>query len=88
VLGLAAKSKYDSSNSDGHCLPDDQCDATGKDRRSNAYGLATASTIVVIVGAAALAGGVVLYLTAPREALRDRTALVVGPAGASVVRSF
>jgi hypothetical protein len=68
VLGLRAKSTYDDSNSGGHCLSDNQCDATGREDRSNAYSLATASTVVVIGGAAALGGGAIVYATTPGEA--------------------
>ena len=65
VLGLGAKSKLDASNADGHCAPAGDCDATGLSLRSDAKGAALGSTIGFVVGAAAIAGGAVLYFTAP-----------------------
>jgi hypothetical protein len=69
VLGLRAKSAYDDSNAFGHCMPDNECDATGKQDRSSAFSLATGSTVAMALGAAAMAGGVILYFTAPRDAV-------------------
>jgi hypothetical protein len=69
VLGLRAKSTYDDSNAFDHCLPDNECDAAGKQDRSSAFSLATGSTVAMALGAAAVAGGAVLYFTAPRDAL-------------------
>ena len=65
-LGLDAKSTYDASNGAGHCM-NNQCDAQGLQNRSSAYSQATVSTVLVGVGLAAVAGGAVLYFTAPRE---------------------
>jgi hypothetical protein len=65
VFGLRAMSTYNDSNTNGHCLPDNECDSTGKDDRSNARTLAAVSTVAFIAGAAALAGGVYLYFSAP-----------------------
>jgi hypothetical protein len=66
-LGLTAKSTYDTSNQDGHCLPTNECDATGKSRRSQAGGLALGSSIAFGGGAALLAGGALLYLLTGRR---------------------
>jgi hypothetical protein len=63
-FGLRAKSAFDASNADGHCL-DDGCDAAGLSLRDDAYGRATASTVAFTIGALALAAGAVLWLTAP-----------------------
>ncbi len=76
ALGLGAKSALDDSNSGNHCLPDNECDATGKQSRNDAKGLATGSTISFIAGGALLVGGAVLFFTAPSE---RKTALVVVP---------
>lgn len=66
VFGLQAKSNLDSSNS-GHCTRvTNYCDAAGLDLRNTALTDATISTIAFGVGLAALAGGAVLYFTAPR----------------------
>jgi hypothetical protein len=58
--------------------PDDLARSQGMvdDARSRA----TLSTVVTGVGAAALVGGVVLFLTAPREGHGTRTSLRLAPA--------
>lgn len=61
-----AKSTYDDSNTGGHCLPSNVCDPTGRERRNTASDQATVATITMGLGAAALVGGVVLYLLAPK----------------------
>lgn len=60
-----AKSTYDKSES--HCLPDNRCDPMGTSQRNDAMSEATIATIVLGTGLAALAGGIVLYLTAPKS---------------------
>jgi hypothetical protein len=69
-LGLAASSKLSASNADNHCDAADACDKEGLGLRSDASGLATGSTIASIVGVVALAGGAILYFTAPKGAAR------------------
>ncbi|HEX8796058.1 MAG TPA: hypothetical protein VF765_34145 [Polyangiaceae bacterium] len=64
-FGLVAKSKLDQSN-DGHCHGANLCDATGVQLRSDSLSAALVSTIAFSVGLAAVAGGVVLWLTAPK----------------------
>jgi hypothetical protein len=66
-FGLDAKSKMDTSNASGHCQPNDRCDPTGLSLRSNALTSATFSTAGFVVGAACLAGGLVVYLTTTRR---------------------
>jgi serine/threonine-protein kinase len=66
-LGLTAKSTYADSNRNGRCLPTNECDASGKDLRSRASGLATGSTIAFGAGAAVLLTGAILYFAAPRS---------------------
>jgi hypothetical protein len=75
----------DDSNTSGHCLPNDHCDSTGLGQRSSALTDAAVSTGSFIASAACLAGGVALYLTAPRR--ETSVALVPRPetAGASVL---
>jgi hypothetical protein len=63
IFGVVAKNTYDSASS--YCQGN-QCLQDGLDRRSQAYGQATASTILFIAGGAALAGGGVLWLTAKK----------------------
>jgi serine/threonine-protein kinase len=87
VFGLSAKSKLDDSNADGHCRPDNHCDAVGFQARSDAKDAATLSTIFVVAGAALLGGGAVLYFTAPRGKPRSGTVQLLptfGHSGASL----
>jgi hypothetical protein len=76
VLGLTAKSTYDSSNREGHCSATNECDEFGKGRRSAASGLATGSTIAISAGGAALAGGALLYLFTARRETKSTVSLV------------
>jgi hypothetical protein len=65
VFGVQAISR--NSSSKDHCLPDapNLCDATGVDLRHQTKTAMTISTVAFAAGATALAGGVVLFLTAP-----------------------
>jgi hypothetical protein len=85
AFGIDAKSKLDDSNSSGHCQPNDHCDATGMRERSDALKSAAFSTASFALGAACLAGGVALYLTAPRPEAALSLSPRVEHAGASVV---
>jgi hypothetical protein len=78
-FGLAAKSKLDQSNSGGKCDATDHCTRDGLALRQQAESAATVSTILFAVGAAAVAGGAVLWFTAPR---RDGGRIGMAPAGA------
>jgi hypothetical protein len=68
LFGLSAKSKLDDSNASNHCDAANTCDATGLGLRSDAKSAALVSTIGFVVGTAAVAGGAVLWFTAPRQA--------------------
>jgi hypothetical protein len=80
VFGAKASSKKSDAH-DGHCNDNNVCDSVGVDLIKSAQSAATLSTIFVGVGVAAVAGGVVLYLTAPKtaEAHALRVTPVVGP---------
>jgi serine/threonine-protein kinase len=65
AFGLVAISKNGNSNADGHC-DTTGCDPTGKQLREDALGAATVSTVAFATGLAALAAGVVVYVTAPK----------------------
>jgi hypothetical protein len=65
VFGLGAKSKLDQSN-DGPCDASNSCTQAGLDLRHQASSAAGASTVFFVLGGAAVATGVVLYLTAPK----------------------
>jgi hypothetical protein len=85
-FGIGAKSRYDESNTGGHCV-NDACDAFGKRARSDASGQALVSTVAFIAGGAALAGGIALYLTAPSSSSSLALTTTVGPQdGLLVVR--
>ena len=66
VFGLKAKSTYNDAVSS--CNADHQCTQSGLDKADDASSQATVSTISFIAGGVLLAGGAVLYLTAPRAA--------------------
>jgi serine/threonine-protein kinase len=80
VFGLIAKGHQ--SDAGPHCNGT-VCDGTGVSDLSDAHSAATVSTIGFIAGGAVLAGGVVLYLVAPRGS--SGTGLVVAPGSAGSV---
>ncbi len=80
ALGILASSKLSQSNA-GPCDSTDHCSSQGLDLRRDADHFGNASTGVFLGAGAALAAGVVLYLTAPKTsrppyatALRQRSA--------------
>jgi hypothetical protein len=77
VLGSMAESAYGQSNQDG-CV-NNVCPQSGLDQRNNAYGLANGATYLAIAGAVLVAGGVVLFVTAPSAPERPRSALWIAP---------
>jgi serine/threonine-protein kinase len=68
AFGLMAKPTYEKS---ARYCNGDHCDPAGHDYRERALGQARVADIAFGVGAAALAGAAVLWLTAPRETARD-----------------
>jgi hypothetical protein len=80
-LGLSAKSTFDDSAS--HC-DDSGCDELGLGLRHDAVKRGRVATVVFAVGGAALAGGAVLWLTAPTPRASDRMALRIGVTPGSV----
>ncbi len=91
-ITLGAKSDYDNAIKT-HCNgAKDMCDADGLKLTKDARSTANTATIVTIIGAAAVAGGLVLYFTAPNGAHadeREHAMLYVAPsvsnAGGGVV---
>ncbi|HEX8795529.1 MAG TPA: tetratricopeptide repeat protein [Polyangiaceae bacterium] len=63
IFGLMAKSKNDQALQ--NCRTSTLCSQTGLDLTNDAKSAATVSTIAFIAGGVALAGGIVLWLTAP-----------------------
>jgi hypothetical protein len=86
VLALMAKSKWQNAL-DNHC-PNMKCDATGLKDHSSAVSLADTATITFAIGAACLAGGVVVYLLAPHKHAAPSALIVPSPTGLAVVGAF
>ena len=76
AFGLMAKSTYDKSQP--HCT-DNHCDPSGHDYRQSAFGKALVSDVAFGVGAAALVGGAVLWLTAPKHSEQQPNVALVTP---------
>ncbi len=66
TFGVLALSKLSRSN-DGPCSPTDQCTSAGLTLRRQSADAATVSTIGFAAGAAVLATGIAVYLSAPRD---------------------
>jgi hypothetical protein len=62
---FSAKATYDNATREGHCSLTNVCDQEGARDRQRAFDEATASTITFVAGAIAVAGGIVLVVTAP-----------------------
>lgn len=76
-FGLWAKRTWDDAKAEGRCdLVTDLCTPAGQALADDARRRATISTVVVGLGATALATGTILYFTAPRP---ERRALAVVP---------
>lgn len=84
VLGLFAKSTHDEAL--GYCNAARQCDQRGIDLDETASSQADASTIALVVGATLVAGGGVLYLTAPRARQSASKTLRVSVGGPGQIR--
>jgi hypothetical protein len=94
VFGLEAISQNNASNAGGHCNASG-CDGTGTSLRNQAISDATVSTIAFGAGLAAVAAGVIVWVTAPSAApkvgatgLTVVPALGAGSAGASVLGAW
>ena len=88
AFGLLAKSTYDKS--DPHCSGD-HCDSAGHAFRESGLSKAMVSDVAFGVGAAALIGGAVLFLTSPKSSTHAAFVTpIFGPnlALVSVQRSF
>jgi hypothetical protein len=65
VLALEAKSKYDDSLKNCESANPNLCNPVGLSQRDSARSAGTGATVALGLGAAAFAGGLVLWLTAP-----------------------
>jgi hypothetical protein len=85
ILASAARSKWQSASP--HCNAQDHCDAKGLSLNRDARTLGNAATVTFIAGTAAIAAGVVLYLTAPGRSRERAVAIapVVAPGFVGVV---
>jgi hypothetical protein len=72
-FGLSSLSKHDESRT--HCVGD-ACDAEGVSLRQDALRHGDIATIATVAGAAAIAGGLVLILTAPTGGSGERVGKV------------
>ncbi|HEX9298004.1 MAG TPA: hypothetical protein VF881_19325 [Polyangiaceae bacterium] len=66
VLGILAKAKFDSAQDHGYCDATG-CEARGLEIRSEAVKRGNVATIVFSAGAVFTAGGLILWLTAPKS---------------------
>ncbi|HQP38562.1 MAG TPA: hypothetical protein PLI95_25430, partial [Polyangiaceae bacterium] len=86
VFALQTRSKV--SDAEAWCDGANCRDPRGVDLHDEAKGTADLATVFGIVGVAAVAGGTVLYLTAPRKsaepAARGSTTWVAGPMSLAV----
>jgi hypothetical protein len=77
-FGLKAASKWDDAKS--RCTPyPNNCDAQSAHLADAAKSSATVSTIAFAVGVAGIAGGLVLWLTAPKHSAERSASLDIGP---------
>lgn len=88
TFGLAAKSRNDASNRDGHCTARG-CDAYGAERRNAALDAANVSTWSFVAAGALGVSAVVLYFKAESTASTQlATSLVGGSPHVSLSGSF
>jgi hypothetical protein len=65
IFGLGAIST--NNDAETHCRTSDLCTADGLKLKDSARSKATVSTVFFLVGAAAIGGGAILFLTAPED---------------------
>ena len=85
ALGLAAKSKMNGVGAD--CVGD-RCDPAGIDARKSAVGTANLGTVIGGIGLLAVAGGAVLWLTAPSPEKKESAYLAPIPGGVALGGAF
>jgi tetratricopeptide (TPR) repeat protein len=93
IFGLSAIST--NNDAKDHCRSNDLCSAEGLSLKDSARSKATVSTVFFALGAVAIGGGAILFLTAPEEVdkakpvARLRLAPAVGPtSGELLLRGF
>jgi hypothetical protein len=89
ALTLSARSSYKDALADNCMGVTNMCDERGVKITGNAKSRANIATVVSIISTAAVAAGVVLYLTAPKSKTSSEHALYIAPAvdehGAAVI---
>jgi hypothetical protein len=83
VFGARALGRKSDSNADGHCTGN-VCDAQGVALRKDAVSAGNVSTVAFIVGGVAVAGGAVLWFTAPSSHVELGPAALGGAYGAAL----
>jgi tetratricopeptide (TPR) repeat protein len=86
VFGLKSKSKHDEAEK--YCDGAECDDPRGMSAGEDAYAAGTLSTVFMVVGGAALAGGAVLWFTAPRRHEEPLATLGIGPGSIHVRGAF
>ena len=89
LMGLVARSRYNAQIDNGNCSNQSppQCNPDGYKAQGNAVTLANVGTVFGIAGLAMIAGGAVVFLTAPRDLVVTPTASTQS-AGLTVVGTF
>jgi hypothetical protein len=85
-FGVDAMSKW--SDAKAHCNPYPYCGAEGQRLGDRAKSSATISTIAFAIGAAGIAGGLVLWLNAPSKHSETQTAVAFGPGSVTLRGSY
>jgi len=85
VFGASALGKNSDANS-GHCGTDNVCDGQGVTLRQNAVHAGNVSTIAFVAGGVAIAGGAVLWFTAPSNHGIQAAPAIGGGSYGAVVR--
>jgi hypothetical protein len=90
VTAIVAKSKYNTSKNDCEPSNADLCSATGVSERNDARSFGDVASVALVVGAAATAAGVILWLTAPSASREGSASLWVTPSlgGASLAGAW
>ncbi|MRG96724.1 tetratricopeptide repeat protein [Polyangium spumosum] len=77
-FGVRAMQKRDESEIDGHCNGN-VCNELGYDARKDAYQSGNLSTGLFVAGGVAFAGGLALFLTAPKRSKTQTSSIILGP---------
>ncbi|WP_437729270.1 hypothetical protein [Sorangium sp. So ce861] len=86
-FGVRAVVKLNESNAAGHCHDGNVCDEVGYEAREQAVAAGDVSTVLLLAGGAVLAGGVALFLTAPKPE-RPGAHIALGARGLALRGSF